>query len=64
MAGDLFAPYVKQEDASYSDAPPISARLARNESYATLVWRKLRRSITGMLGLVLVALLLLVFIYI
>jgi peptide/nickel transport system permease protein len=59
MAGDLFAPYVKQEDASYSDAPPISARLARNESYATLVWRKLRRSITGMLGLVLVALLLL-----
>ncbi len=59
MAFDHFAPYVKQEDASYSDAPPASSRFAKNEGYATLVWRKLRRSITGMLGLALVALLLL-----
>ena len=36
-----------------------AAVLPRNESYFTLVWRRFRRSITGMIGLVLVSLLLL-----
>jgi peptide/nickel transport system permease protein len=63
MITDLFAPYVKLEDASYSDTTPGSSRFAKNESYATLVWRKLRRSVTGMIGLVLVALLLLMAIF-
>jgi peptide/nickel transport system permease protein len=56
---DLFAPYLKQEDASYQDLTPGASRFAKNESYATLVWRKLRRSVTGMIGLTLVTLLLL-----
>ena len=59
MTTDLFAPYVKQEDATYVDIAPVSARHATSESYAALVWRKLRRSVTGMIGLVLVSLLLL-----
>jgi peptide/nickel transport system permease protein len=59
MSTDLFAPFVKKEDATYLDAAPASSRFANSESYATLVWRKLRRSITGMLGLILVGLLLL-----
>ncbi len=59
MNADLFAPFVKQESADYLDAAPVSSRFAKNESYATLVWRKLRRSITGMIGLTLVSLLLL-----
>jgi peptide/nickel transport system permease protein len=59
MSTDLFAPYVKQEDATYSDTTQVSARFAKSESYLKLVWRKLRRSITGMIGLVLVGLLLL-----
>jgi peptide/nickel transport system permease protein len=59
MSADLFAPYVKQEDATYSDTTQVSARFAKSESYLKLVWRKLRRSITGMIGLVLVGLLLL-----
>lgn len=59
MSADLFAPFVKQESADYLDAAPVSSRFAKNESYATLVWRKLRRSITGMIGLILVSLLLL-----
>jgi peptide/nickel transport system permease protein len=63
MSADLFAPFVKQETADYLDAAPVSSRFARNESYATLVWRKLRRSVTGMIGLILVALLLLTAIF-
>ncbi len=59
MTTDLFAPYVKREDESYIDVAAVTARHATSESYAALVWRKLRRSITGMIGLVLVALLLL-----
>ena len=42
----------------YLDAAPVSSRFARNENYATLVWRKFRRSVTGMIGLILVGLLL------
>jgi peptide/nickel transport system permease protein len=63
MSKDLFAPFVKQEDASYLDAAPASSRFAKNEGYATLVWRKLRRSITGMIGLILVGLLLLIAVF-
>jgi peptide/nickel transport system permease protein len=55
MATDLFAPYVKHEDETYVDVAPVAARYATSESYAKLVWRKLRRSITGMIGLALVA---------
>ena len=58
MSADLFAPFVKQESADYRDAAPVSSRFAKSESYATLVWRKLRRSVTGMIGLILVGLLL------
>ncbi len=63
MSKDLFAPFVKQEDASYLDAAPASSRFAKSEGYATLVWRKLRRSVTGMLGLILVGLLLLIAVF-
>ncbi len=63
MSADLFAPFVKVESADYLDAAPPSSRFAKNESYATLVWRKLRRSITGMIGLILVSLLLLMAIF-
>jgi peptide/nickel transport system permease protein len=60
MSADLLQPYVKQEAADYVDNTPGASRFARNENYLTLVWRKFRRSFTGMLGLFLVALLLLV----
>lgn len=63
MSADLFAPFVKQESADYLDAAPVSSRFAKNESYATLVWRKLRRSVTGMIGLILVSLLLLMAVF-
>ncbi len=57
MSADLYAPYVKQEPADYADGAPQKGRFAGNENYLTLVWRKFRRSFTGMLGLVLVGLL-------
>jgi peptide/nickel transport system permease protein len=57
---DPFAPFVKTEDASYADTTPGAARFAKHESYLALVWRKFRRSVTGMIGLVLVALLIFV----
>jgi peptide/nickel transport system permease protein len=56
---DLLAPYVKDEDAAYLDTTPGASRFAQSESYLTLVWRKFRRSVTGMIGLVLVGLLVL-----
>jgi peptide/nickel transport system permease protein len=60
----LFAPFVKQETADYADQTPgLAERFARNESYARLVWRKFRRSATGMIGLVLVGFLLFVTIF-
>ena len=59
MSLDLFAPFAKPEEAGYLDITPGAARVATSESYLTLVWRKFRRSITGMIGLVLVSLLLL-----
>jgi peptide/nickel transport system permease protein len=49
-------------EQTLGDAPaaPVDVRLAgRNESYTALVWRRLRRSFTGMLGLILVSLILL-----
>jgi peptide/nickel transport system permease protein len=63
MTADLFAPFVKEESADYLDTTPTSSRHAVNESYVKLVWRKLRRSVTGMIGLSLVAFLLLMAIF-
>ncbi len=55
----LLEPFVKQESDDYIDAAGlIGDRFARNENYFSLVWRKFRRSVTGMIGLILVALLL------
>ena len=60
----LLDPFVKQEADDYVDAAGvIGDRFARNENYFTLVWRKFRRSTTGMLGLILVGLLLLTAIF-
>jgi peptide/nickel transport system permease protein len=65
MSNDLFQPYVKAEGADYSVEPSRigGGRFDRNESYPVLVWRKFRKSITGMIGLTLVALLLLTSIF-
>ncbi|HEY5364580.1 MAG TPA: hypothetical protein VIJ49_10300, partial [Aestuariivirga sp.] len=63
MGNDIFAPFVKQEDGAYLDAAPASGRFAKNEGYLLLAWRKFRRSITGMIGLTLVTLLLLMTIF-
>jgi peptide/nickel transport system permease protein len=63
MSSHLLQPFVKQETADYVDVAPIAARYASSENYLTLVWRKFRRSFTGMLGLVLVLLLVLVAIF-
>jgi peptide/nickel transport system permease protein len=63
MSDTLFAPMAKQEDAAYFDAPPVSSRFTKNDSYFTLVWRKFRRSVMGMIGLVLVCLLILTAIF-
>jgi len=63
MSAELFAPFVKEEGAEYRDTTPGSARHAKHENYITLVWRKFRRSVTGMIGLVLVTMLLLVAIF-
>jgi len=63
MSVDLFAPFAKPESTDYLDVTPGAARFATSESYFTLVWRKFRRSITGMIGLVLVSLLLLMSIF-
>ena len=57
MSDVVIAPFVKQEDASYLDQVPVSARHATSEGYLTLVWRKFRRSVMGMIGLTLVSLL-------
>jgi peptide/nickel transport system permease protein len=53
--------FVKVEPADYVDLPARAGagRPDRHESYARLVWRRFRRSVTGMVGLVLVILLLL-----
>ena len=63
MNDSLIAPFVKQEDATYQDQVLTSARHASSESYITLVWRKFRRSVMGMIGLCLVTLLLLMAIF-
>lgn len=60
----LLDPYVKAESAEYVDgAARIGDRHASNENYFTLVWRKFRRSVTGMAGLILVVLMLLVAVF-
>jgi len=43
--------------------PPVSRYGSGSETYATLVWRRFRRSPMGMIGLILVALMLLVSIF-
>ena len=63
MSNDLYAPFVKQEPEDYADGAAQKSRFAGNENYLTLVWRKFRRSFTGMLGLVLVGLLIFVAIF-
>jgi len=50
--------------AEEADAPPtVSRHSAGNETYATLVWRRFRRSTMGMIGLVLVVMLLVVSVF-
>jgi peptide/nickel transport system permease protein len=63
MSSDLLQPYVKQESSDYVDSTPGASRFASHENYLTLVWRKFRRSFTGMLGLALVTLLFLVAVF-
>ena len=57
MSNDPFAPFVKVEDTSYLDTTPGAGRFKGSESYFALLWRKFRRSVTGMIGLFLVGLL-------
>ena len=48
--------------AEEADVPPIVSRHGSgNETYATLVWRRFRRSTMGMIGLVLVVTAMVVF---
>lgn len=50
--------------AEEADVAPVATRLSgRAEGYATLVWRRFRRSTMGMIGLVLVALLLIIAVF-
>lgn len=63
MSNAAFEPFIKQEDAAYLDAAPTSGRFAKNEGYLLLAWRKFRRSVTGMIGLILVTLLLLMVLF-
>ncbi len=63
MSDILIGPFVKQEGTDYLDQIPASARHATSESYLTLVWRKFRRSVMGMIGLILVTLLFLTAIF-
>ena len=57
--------FVKVEPEGYVDAPARAGagRQDRDESYARLVWRRFRRSVTGMVGFVLVVLLLLMAVF-
>ena len=63
MSEVIFAPFVKPEDATYVDVAPLTGRFAKNEGYFLLAWRKFRRSVTGMIGLIFVCLLLLMSIF-
>jgi len=63
MSVEPFSPYVKLENESYLDIPPVLARFATSDSYFTLVWRKFRRSVIGMIGLTLVAMLITIAIF-
>jgi peptide/nickel transport system permease protein len=60
----LLEVYVKNEPEDYVDgATRIGDRYATNENYLKLVWRKFRKSFTGMAGLVLVGLMLLIAVF-
>ncbi len=60
-------PGVAAPTPAHEAGPPVHAVSARfagsNETYLALVWRRFRRSVTGMIGLVLVSLLLLMSIF-
>ena len=63
---DLRVPAERTTDASTSGVQPapVSGRFASGgESYGTLVWRRLRRSLSGLLGLTLVGLLLIMAVF-
>jgi peptide/nickel transport system permease protein len=50
--------------AEEADTSPVQTRFASgNEGYATLVWRRFKRSPMGMLGLILVSLMLIISIF-
>jgi peptide/nickel transport system permease protein len=57
MADAVIAPYVKLESPDYYDGASVATRFVKNEAYVTLVWRKFRRSVSGMIGLTLVSML-------
>ena len=62
-AGEGPAP-TSAEEALAPSAPVVNARFAQgNEGYLALVWRRFRRSIIGMIGLVLVALLIVIAVF-
>jgi peptide/nickel transport system permease protein len=50
-------------EADASIIQKVDPRYARSESYQSLVWRRMRRSVMGMIGIVLVALLLIVAVF-
>ncbi len=55
MSARSLGPFCQAGDRRLSSTLRLSAsRFAKSESYVTLVWRKLRRSVTGMIGLILV----------
>ena len=63
-AGEGPAPTPAEEAAQVAAQPAINPRFAHgNEGYIALVWRRFRRSIIGMIGLVLVALLLIIAVF-
>jgi len=64
LPADAEGPMPTPAEEPVSQEPVISARFAQgNEGYFTLVWRRFRRSVVGMIGLVLVALMLFVSIF-
>ncbi len=53
---------VTDTDTAFTE-PAASAHPGHNETYATLVWRRFRRSVMGMIGLVLVSTLMIVMLF-
>src|SRR5688572_15270071 len=65
--GDQIAPEVADHTPIPIPAEPADARITtvatESQSYFALVWRRFRRSVPGMIGLVMVALLLVVAVF-